>query len=837
MSSVDDRVVAMKFDNSAFQSKVMQTIGILAKLKTSMDFTKSKTAIADVGKSANNFHLNGMATAIDQINSKFSLMGAVALSVINNVVTRAISAGIQITKALTVAPVMDGFREYETNMNSIQTILANTASKGSTLKDVNGALETLNAYSDQTIYNFSEMARNIGTFTAAGVDLDTSTNAIKGIANLAAISGSNSMQASTAMYQLSQAIATGTVKLMDWNSVTNAGMGGEVFKTALFETGKALGTIKDVPMGQTFEEWEKAGNKFRETLQDGWLTGEVLTTTLQGFTGDLTKAQVMALGYSEKQAKEVMRLGALGKASATEVKTLTQLLSTVKETIGSGWSKSFKLVFGDFKQAKKMFTQFNDVISGVANRSADARNSLLEGWNKLGGRKVLIESITNAFRAMSKIFNVVKEAFQNIFPPMTSDRLFELTERLRDFTANLTLSEPTLQAIRRVFLGVFSVLRIGIEIIMGIGGVFKTLFKELAGFDDGKGGALGYLSDLGFYLVSLKEKLVDSGGIADFFANISKKISAFFDIIRGNKAPEELSGAMKKLGSRFGFVATGAKKLLDGFKWIWKNTDKIRQKIVEFAGDVKDSIMQIPGKIVDSFKNAEYDKAVDALNLGILAGFVIVIKKFLDGFKNMFVGGEGLFDSVKGSLDGLTGTLTAMQSQIKADALFRIAAAIGLLTASVLVLSMIDSRKLTKALTAMAVGFGQLIASLTILTKLSTGPKGAMQLAILAQTLILMAGAVLLLSISVAIFSRMDLDALAKGVAGVTAMMLALAGTAKIISKNSRGMFRAGLGIIFLRIGINILTIALKQCTKLNWEEILKGLACVPGGFTAIYVS
>ena len=243
MSAVEDRIVGMKFDNKQFEPAAKQTLSTLDKLKQALNFSGSNKGLNDLQSTANRFSLNGLSNAADNVSGKFSAMSAVALSAINNIVTRAVDAGVRIAKAFTLDPLKQGFQEYETQLNSVQTILANTQASGAKLKDVNRTLDELNKYSDKTIYNFAEMARNIGTFTAAGVDLKTSTAAIKGIANLAALSGSNSQQASTAMYQLSQAISAGRVSLQDWNSVVNAGMGGTVFQRALAQTAERLGTL------------------------------------------------------------------------------------------------------------------------------------------------------------------------------------------------------------------------------------------------------------------------------------------------------------------------------------------------------------------------------------------------------------------------------------------------------------------------------------------------------------------------------------------------------------------------------------------------------------------
>lgn len=284
--TVDERVVEMRFDNKQFESNVQTSLSTIGKLKQSLDLRGASKGLENVSAAAKTCNLSGLTGAVETVQAKFSALEVMAVTALANITNSAVNAGKRLISALTIEPVRSGFEEYETQINAIQTILANTESKGSTLQDINQALDELNHYADLTIYNFTEMTRNIGTFTAAGVDLETSVSAIKGIANLAAVSGSTSQQASTAMYQLSQALAAGTVKLQDWNSVVNAGMGGQVFQDALKETARVHGIAIDQMITDE--------GSFRETLSKGWLTAEVLTETLSKFTGDLTEASKAA---------------------------------------------------------------------------------------------------------------------------------------------------------------------------------------------------------------------------------------------------------------------------------------------------------------------------------------------------------------------------------------------------------------------------------------------------------------------------------------------------------------------------------------------------------------
>ena len=376
---VDERVVEMRFDNAQFEKNVQTSMSTLDKLKAKLNFNGVSKGLEDVGNATKKLEFSGVASGIEAVQAKLSAMEVIGVTALANITNSAVNAGKRIASAITIDPVRDGFNEYETQMNAVQTILANTQKEGTNVKQVNAALDQLNTYADKTIYNFTEMTRNIGTFTAAGVKLDTSVSAIQGIANLAAVSGSTSQQASTAMYQLSQALASGTVKLMDWNSVVNAGMGGQVFQDALIRTSEKLGTGA--------QAYIDAAGSFRESLSKGWLTTDVLTETLDMFStaADTEEEYAAAIqkfvdeGYSEEQAIDMANMAKTAGEAATKVKTFTQLIGTLKEALGSGWTTTWRLIIGDFEEAKELWTNVSDVLSKLINNASEARNKLVEG--------------------------------------------------------------------------------------------------------------------------------------------------------------------------------------------------------------------------------------------------------------------------------------------------------------------------------------------------------------------------------------------------------------------------------------------------------------------------
>lgn len=400
-TTIDNRIVEMRFDNKQFESGVATSMSTLDKLKQKLNLSKSSKGLEDIGRAAKNVDMSGLNRGIETVQARFSALQVVGVTALANITNSAVNTGKRMVSALTIDPVKTGFNEYETKMNSIQTIMSNTASKGTTMAEVTKVIDELNTYADKTIYNFAEMTRNIGTFTAAGVGLKDSASAIQGIANLAAASGSNSQQASTAMYQLSQALAAGTVKLMDWNSVVNAGMGGEKFQLALKETAREMGIGVDVMI-------EKNGS-FRESLQEGWLSADVLNTTLKKFTIEGAKeyadSMVASGKYTREQADALLKEAQAMDDAATKVKTFTQLWDTLKEAAQSGWGKTWEIIIGDFEEAKELFSGLSKFFGGFIDRMSDNRNNLLEGalannpFSKLAER---IEKVTGVTEKMTE---------------------------------------------------------------------------------------------------------------------------------------------------------------------------------------------------------------------------------------------------------------------------------------------------------------------------------------------------------------------------------------------------------------------------------------------------
>lgn len=817
-TTIDHKIVELLFKNKDFEKNAADSIKTIDTLKKKLTFEDSIRSIGVLADSLKNVSFQQMSDGITSIASGFNATGAIVFGVIQNMVNAAINAGRQITNALYIDPVKLGFQEYETQMNSVQTILANTQKENTTLEVVMAALDELNQYADKTIYNFTQMTRNIGTFTAAGVKLDSSVQAIKGIANLAAISGSNADQASTAMYQLSQALSSGTVRLMDWNSVVNAGMGGQVFQDALTETARVHGVAID-------DILKKEGS-FRDSLQTGWLTSEILTETLSKFTGDLTADQLRALGYTEEQIEANLKLGKMASDAATKVKTFTQLFDTLKEAAQSGWSKTWQIVIGDFEEAKEFMTELNEIFGSMISETSDARNNFLEGWDSLGGRTELIQSFRNVLASIQILIEPISEALREIFPPMTYQEAYRLTKALTAFTEKLKMGEETVDKVKRIFKGFFSLLDIGrmaiSAIAKGIGILFSSLAPSANNFFD-------ILANAGDYITNLRDGLKEADtfnnivqNMASFIGSVLGRIKEFFNVLKNGFEGFKTSFDDSKFED---FIST----LKDKFKplsgmisflgTIISNIGKIISIILPFfiklgsiAADGFNSFVESITKGLDKF---DPEKAFAVINEFLFGGFLLGITKFIEK-------GSGLFGDIGDILGSVRGSLEAWQSNLKADTLLKLAAAVGILALSILTISLIDSVKLTSSLAAMTAMFIQLIGALTVLDKTSKlNPASASAITI---GLIGLSTAILILGVALERLGKMDSEELVRGMIAITAMSSMLILVGNLLSKSSGNMIIGATSLVIFSYALTILSDAVSSLGKLNTNELTNGL-------------
>lgn len=951
-TTIDERVVEMRFDNKQFESNVQTSLSTLDRLKKSLNLSGAAKGFDEIDSASKKVNMNGLANAVESVRLKFSALEVMAVTALANITNSALNAGKRIVSALTIDPIKTGFQEYETQIGAVQTILANTQHEGTNLQQVNRALDELNTYADKTIYNFTEMTRNIGTFTAAGVNLQTSVDSIKGIANLAAVSGSTSQQASTAMYQLSQALAAGKVSLMDWNSVVNAGMGGKVFQDALVRTSELLGTGAKNAINMY--------GSFRESLTKGeWLTTEVLTETLKQFAGAYSEADLIQQGFSESQAKEIAQMAKTAEEAATKVKTFTQLWDTLKESAQSGWTATWEILIGDFEEAKDLLSEVSETIGNVIGEAAQARNDLLSGglssgWKQLlnqgiadeagyvesiqevarksgdafdkmvadsdnfsdalkkglqegvissdtlsdavhnlrdkmtgmsqeerkaagytsemveqiekldegikngsvsmdeftekilkpSGRENLIQSIWNAAKGLMSVIAPIKEAFRDIFPPMTSEQLYAFTEALRNLTERMKLSETTSENLKRTFKGLFAVLDI---IKQAVTAVFNAVGSLLGGVGDLGAGILGVTGTFGDWLVKLDEFIKQGdvfnkvlGTIVSVIKTVATAIRDFVKVVAEKIAfpgfellhslLERLHARMSQIGDAAGGMKSSVSSAFEAMGNALANCQfmqllqAIWDAVKAIAGGIAAAMGKVGSSLIDSIGNADFSGVIDLLN-GISFGAIAVgIIKFVGAIKEQLDSIGSIKESFIGILDSVRGCFEAYQSQLQAGTLLKIASAIAILVASLVALSLIDSAKLSAALGAITVLFADLMASMAIFNKISGMASG-----VIRSTTAMLAISTSVLILASALKKLGDLDAkqLATGLTGVAGLTATMIVAAKSLGKGGPTIIKGASQMVIFAAAIKVLASACEDLSALDWEGLAKGLVGV----------
>ena len=425
---IDEKIIKLQLDNRDFQQKVTKSISTFSTFTSKLEGVNTKSLMA-------------IETGIDKLNQKFTLTGTIVRHLFDNIANKALSIGSQITNALGLDGVMDGFKEYELKMDSIKTIIANT---NAPLKQVSSYLDDLNHYADLTVYSFSDMTRNIGYFTAAGVKLKPAVTAIKGLSNLAASVGANNEAASRAMYQLSQELANGKVTLMGWNSVVNAGMGGKKFQDAIMKTTGQMIIQGKVTKQQAlaYKHITEGTKSFRDTLKDGWLTSDILLKTLDRFSKD----------------KSMLK-------AATQVRTFTQLIDTTKEAIGSAWAGIWENVVGDSQEAPKFFTKVSEKINAIINNTLGRFSTAVQKWHDRGGRQILIAGLGDIAKSLGNLASPLKGFYSVFSKGDWSTSLIKGTKSFRQFAREFKMDTANMVSF-------------GTQIGKIFGTIFKTLFKN-----------------------------------------------------------------------------------------------------------------------------------------------------------------------------------------------------------------------------------------------------------------------------------------------------------------------------------------------------------------------
>lgn len=883
--TIDQRVVEMRFDNANFEKNVSTSMSTLDKLKKSLKFEDSAKGFENISKAAGRVDMGGLSNGVESVRLKFSALEVMAVTALQNITNSALNAGKKIAYALTIEPIKSGLQEYETQINATQTILANTQKEGANINDVNRALNELNKYADLTIYNFTEMTRNIGTFTAAGVDLNTSVNAIKGIANLAAVSGSTSQQASTAMYQLSQALASGTVKLQDWNSVVNANMGGQVFQDALKMTARIHGIAIDEMIADE--------GSFRETLSKGWLTKDILTETLQHFTeftDTYNEESLKRQGYNDKEIAEIKQMGITATDAATKIKTFSQLWDVLKESAQSGWTTSWQTIIGDFEEAKETLTVFGDTLTKMIGDSADARNAVLKegfmsGWKQLlnegiedteGFQNAIIEAGKNSGVAVDdliKKYGSFEKSLKGGW--VTSDMLKTALDSMADSVAGLSKEELEAKGYtdeqRQALLNLVEAVKDGSlnldEFAQKMGrasgrenmiDAITMAFEKLMPIVNQVGNAIQEVfnpnNDLGQRIYDMTVRIrefvdgieVSEQGLQNFKMSIEgvlsifhiagKGISAFAQIIGhllGKLLPVG-DGILDVTGSLGEFLVS-IDKAIDSGGYLNKFVELVNGAIDKLASGFK----VVKDHVVEFIKSFTGIGSVKEL----LATVSNSISSFFSSIVEHTKSSQGTISAIGDTIKKVAGTIwdtikTVFQwisEKVSIGDIFAGLAGGGIFVAAKKLSGLIE--KIKDALETLFGSekdsgikgrFAEVMNSVhDTLSSFADGIK--------VSSIVAIAVAIGILSASMNALAELDVGEITKSLVAIGIMLAMLSGTMKSISKTlnglgSKGLLKASGSLVLVAAAVAIFAGALKKIADLSLADLAKGLIALGGG-------
>lgn len=795
--NVEDKIVKLSMDNKDLVSKAKESSSIFTKLTSlfkksdTMSMDKSTNSLSKFNAEAKRTNLDTLKDATAQAGEKLTAMGVIGATALMNITNRAVDAGLALTKSLTLDGIMDGFQEYELKMGSIQTILANTARHGTTLKEVSANLDELNTYADKTIYNFGDMTRNIGLFTNAGIKIEDATAMIKGFSNEAATSGTNAQQASGAAYQLSQALSAGTIRLMDWRSLQNVGMGNKNMQEGLIEIAQAMGKFTDETTTA-----EAASKDFNSSLEDKWLTADVMENYLKiqaEGNENVNRSMMKQLGLSDQQIEKFIKQQRTAEEAATKVRTFSQLIDTAKEAIGSGWTETFEMIIGDFDTATELWTGVNNVLDDIIANSSKARNDLVKGVIDLGGRQFMIEALTNVFKSLFAVVGAVRNAFLNVFPPASAVSITNMIQRFRNLTEAMIPSEATVQKLTTIFQGLFSIISIGIKFVKMIANAFLDMIPKGLGGD---------LMDL---LVHISELIIKFDQTLTPTNAFSKALEAISSVIRNTigfivdmvKGVGNLGGILGSIGGKIGSVFKGLGSMISGSLGEVKFTD-----VINTAG--VGGILVLVKKLKDSFKG--FDKLTDSFT--------------------------GIFDAVKdgiSNLGGITDALDNMTKVINIGSIVAIAGAVLMIATSFRMIANLPAQDIFKSLETLGLALAGLGIAMAAISKInvSSGFKTAVVVTAIANSLLIM-------SVAVKVMSSIDPEGMATALVGLAGSMATMVLAMKALSRLDGNMMGTAVALGILAGGLLVISGAMKVFASISWEGIAKGLVSMGAVLTAL---
>ena len=883
MSNVVDRqVVAMEFDNRDFEKKTKESMSTLDKLKQKLDFSESTNS------------LNSLSAATETVTQKFSLLNSIAFTAVQRYTNQLLSTVERIAKSVSIDQLTAGWEKFEQKTISVRTIMRAT---GKDMEYVNGQLEKLMWFTDETSYSYTEMADSIGKFTANGVELGDALTAMEGIATWAAMAGQNSEAASRAMYNLSQAIGMGKLTVADWKSIEIANMSTRAFKKVVIETGKELGTLieQDGKLVTTAKKTAVTVNNFRNTLQDGWVTNDVMLKSLAKFgsfadklkesldtinekivdedekltatdllgvltdySDKLNYAKQMADGLAlsdeqlakaqkrtglsleelqnemagwndeaklaqdaaeelgvaaedlqpilEELSKEEWALGRNAFLDAQQARTFTDAINATKDAVSSAWMNIYQDILGNADQTTKFFTEVTNRLWDIFAAGPAAAHSILKVWSALeeGGRSDFIDAFWNVMDAIHNIAENIKEAWHEVFPTKEPEKwvniLQDLTTRFKEWSIRIKENTKDMQLLKNIVVALASALKfvknlltqvgelfykIGYHILAPVAVVlfsivdaFALLVTAITGAETPTEGFAIIFSALGKVIEFVGQ------GVAVACTGISNAITWLREKFEKYKPDIEkfFNGIVDAVQEFIQNVNT--KGFVNALSEAWEKIKAFFKNIPSFIGDVFQKIGKMLKGGMEGLKKLTGNFNIEKLiGLGAIVVFMTLLIKTFASLVRLLNGISKVVSYTKDLIWYVASAVRGKAFDFYANGILKLAAAVGVLAASIYFLSKLDTKSLIKG----GLAIGGIVAFLVILIKTigKVSEKDIKTLLYSAAFLASLSAVLLIMSIALKKVASIDAGDLAKGVVALGSLFAIVVFFGSMLLKNS----------------------------------------------------
>lgn len=403
---VDERVVEMRFDNAQFEKNVHQTMQSLEQLNDSLRLDGAEKGFEKIGDASAKVDFDEMQGALDNLSGKFSAVEVMGVAALSHITRQAVDTGERLVKSLSLDQVTSGWNKYAQKTASVQTIMNAT---GKSIAKVNGYLEKLMWFSDETSYGFTDMTSALSTLTSTGGSIEKMIPMIMGMANATAYAGKGAAEFQRVIYNLAQSYGTGAIQLIDWKSVEQAGVASQQLKQLLIDTGVELGKIKKGAV---------TTGSFDNSLQKKWADREVMEKAFGKYAefAEAVKAELDA-NPNKYHGQASQAIDALAdkydevtvKAfkAAQEAKSFSEAVDATKDAVSSGWMETFDILFGNYEEAKGFWSDlaeefWNMFAGGAAGRNNWLKNAFDSGLDQLLGTEGFGEAGDNYTNLLQK---------------------------------------------------------------------------------------------------------------------------------------------------------------------------------------------------------------------------------------------------------------------------------------------------------------------------------------------------------------------------------------------------------------------------------------------------